>query len=71
MPCTAFAASICSLPPLPPCPVQLDMWALGVTLYMWVFGVLPFNGAAPFLIYESIKRQELTIPKVRGLLLMP
>jgi hypothetical protein len=29
----------------------MDMWALGVTIYMWVFGELPFNGAAPFLVY--------------------
>mmetsp|Transcript_35580 Transcript_35580/g.79024 ORF Transcript_35580/g.79024 Transcript_35580/m.79024 type:complete len:994 (+) Transcript_35580:258-3239(+) len=41
---------------------ELDMWALGVTLYMWVFGELPFNGIAPFMVYESIKRQELRIP---------
>lgn len=38
------------------------MWALGVTIYMWVFGQLPFNGAAPFLIYENIRRKELALP---------
>ncbi|GFH05630.1 uncharacterized protein HaLaN_00129 [Haematococcus lacustris] len=41
---------------------EMDMWALGVTIFLWVFGQLPFNGAMPFLIYESIRRQELNIP---------
>ncbi len=44
------------------CGAQLDIWALGVSVFMWVYGRLPFNGAAPFLIYESIKRKEFSIP---------
>lgn len=40
----------------------MDMWALGVTVFLWVFGELPFNGTAPVLIYESIRRQELRLP---------
>eukprot|EP00798_Chlamydomonas_sp_ICE-L_P006733 gene6731-3403_t len=39
-----------------------DMWALGVTIYMWVFGMLPFSGSAPFVVYDAIKRQELHLP---------
>ena len=38
------------------------MWALGVTIYMWVFGELPFNGAAPFMVYESIRRNDVRLP---------
>ena len=40
----------------------MDMWAFGVTLYMWIYGELPFNGAAPFMIYESIRRGEVRLP---------
>ncbi len=36
---------------------EMDVWALGVTIFLWVFGTLPFNGAVPFLIYECIRRQ--------------
>jgi hypothetical protein len=35
----------------------MDMWALGVCVYMWVFGELPFTGAAPFIIYDKIRSQ--------------
>ena len=35
----------------------MDMWALGVTIYMWMFGELPFIGSAPFMVYENIKKQ--------------
>jgi hypothetical protein len=35
----------------------MDMWALGVCVYMWVFGALPFTGAAPFIIYDKIRSQ--------------
>ena len=46
---------------------QLDMWALGVTVYLWAFGKLPFDGTAPFMVYESIWRQELKTPSCSGL----
>jgi [calcium/calmodulin-dependent protein kinase] kinase len=44
--------------------LQLDIWALGVTVFMWMFGQLPFNGAVPFLIYECIRRQDMRLPDV-------
>lgn len=40
----------------------MDMWALGVCIYMWIFGELPFTGAAPFIIYEKIRSQDIHIP---------
>eukprot|EP00775_Hariotina_reticulata_P008788 gene8788-8966_t len=41
---------------------EMDMWALGVCIYMWVFGCLPFTGAAPFIIYEKIRNQNVSLP---------
>lgn len=38
------------------------MWALGVCLYMWVFGELPFKGSAPFVVYENIRSAQLALP---------
>ncbi len=38
------------------------MWALGVCLYLWVFGELPFKGSAPFVVYENIRNAPLVIP---------
>ena len=36
---------------------EMDLWALGVCVYMWTFGELPFTGAAPFIIYDKIRSQ--------------
>jgi serine/threonine protein kinase len=44
----------------------MDMWALGVCVYMWCFGDLPFTGPAPAAIYDKIKRQDLEIPSPRA-----
>ncbi len=52
-----------------------DIWALGICLFMFVFGKPPFVGATTFQIYEAIQRAELSFPheipvsgelKVRG-----
>ena len=42
--------------------LQMDMWALGVCVYMWAYGKLPFTGAAPFVIYEKIRSQDVRLP---------
>lgn len=39
-----------------------DIWALGVTLYYWVYGTCPFLGPSIPAIYEKIQNQELTLP---------
>ncbi|KAG2450773.1 hypothetical protein HYH02_004610 [Chlamydomonas schloesseri] len=39
-----------------------DIWALGICLYMFVFGKPPFVGATTYQIYEAIQRAELAFP---------
>lgn len=41
---------------------ELDMWSLGICIYMWVFGQLPYSGGASFVVYEKIKTQPLCFP---------
>ncbi|GBF96243.1 calcium calmodulin-dependent kinase [Raphidocelis subcapitata] len=42
---------------------EMDLWALGVCIYMWCFGALPYAGGTPAAIYERIKCQELPLPR--------
>ena len=44
---------------------QIDVWALGVTLYAMVFGRLPFFDVNQFIMYEKIARDEVFIPRMR------
>lgn len=44
-----------------------DVWAMGVTLYCFVFGKIPFNHGNRFSLYELIKTSELEFPEDRPL----
>ncbi|KAI9272238.1 kinase-like domain-containing protein [Helicostylum pulchrum] len=41
----------------------IDVWALGVTLYCFVFGQCPFIAATEFELFDTIPSQPLTFPK--------
>ena len=39
--------------------LQMDVWALGVCIYCWMFGRLPFVGQTILETFEAIKQNEL------------
>ncbi|KAK9849502.1 hypothetical protein WJX84_009237 [Apatococcus fuscideae] len=39
---------------------KMDVWALGVCIYCWIFGHLPFVGQTILETFEAIKNDELT-----------
>ncbi|XP_028396696.1 calcium/calmodulin-dependent protein kinase kinase 2-like isoform X2 [Dendronephthya gigantea] len=44
-----------------------DVWAMGVTLYCFVFGEIPFKHSNRYSLYELIKTSELKFPENRSL----
>lgn len=40
-----------------------DIWAVGITLYVFIFGYPPFNGESYLEIYRSIREDELKFPE--------
>lgn len=36
-----------------------DVWALGVCLYLFIFGCTPFSGQSSYQVYEAVQKQPL------------
>lgn len=49
----------------PPVTGQIDVWALGVTLYGMIFGRLPFYDTSEFGMYDKIAKEPLFVPRQR------
>ena len=41
---------------------QVDVWAAGVCLYVWLWGKLPFQGDSIPDMFTAIRQQPLTFP---------
>jgi [calcium/calmodulin-dependent protein kinase] kinase len=44
-----------------------DMWALGVTLFFFMFGKLPFEGSTVVDLYDNIAEEEVSFPEGQAL----
>lgn len=42
--------------------VQVDVWALGVCMFQWACGVLPFPGTTAAEVFDSISTCQATLP---------
>jgi serine/threonine protein kinase len=42
--------------------IASDMWAFGVTLYVMIYGTLPFDGASYFDLKQNVVNEDVTFP---------
>ena len=49
-----------------PVPLQVDVWAAGVCLYVWIFGELPFQALSMVDMFAAIRTQALAFPDSPG-----
>ncbi|TGZ80310.1 kinase-like protein [Ascodesmis nigricans] len=63
-----FAPELCCLDPLQarlPITNAIDVWALGVTLFCFIYGRVPFIADHEYSLFKSITDDELIIPRRR------
>lgn len=63
-----YAPELCYLDYISDVPTvtgQIDVWALGVTLYCLLFARTPFLGENEFMLMKKIAEQEVFIPRLR------
>ena len=63
-----YAPELCQTDPdetTPPVTGQIDIWALGVTLYCLVFGRVPFHDNNTFVLMRRIAEETVYIPRHR------
>jgi len=57
-----LAPELCAAETTKICGTSIDIWALGVTLFFFIFGKCPFMAETEVLMYEKIRSQELELP---------
>lgn len=60
-----------SLKKRPPITKAIDIWALGVTLYCFLFAKVPFDSPSEFQLFQVIPNEDFEIPETMGADRMP
>jgi [calcium/calmodulin-dependent protein kinase] kinase len=68
---TIRPASPASLKKRPPITKAIDIWALGVTLYCFLFAKVPFDSPSEFQLFQVIPNEDFQIPETMGADQMP
>ncbi|GHJ87177.1 hypothetical protein NliqN6_3579 [Naganishia liquefaciens] len=55
----------------PPITKAIDIWALGVTLYCFLFAKVPFDSPSEFQLFQVIPNEDFEIPETMGADRMP
>lgn len=50
----------------PPITEAIDIWALGVTLYCFLFGLVPFDSTSEYALFSIIPTEDFAVPDYMG-----